>query len=410
MNTRQKLPAIILAMMLTALACSPARALDNGLARTPPMGWNSWNTFHCDVSAALVEATADAMVASGMQAAGYTYVNIDDCWLLKQRGPHGELVPDPAKFPQGIKAVADYVHRKGLKLGIYESAGTTTCAGYPGSLGHEKQDAAQFARWGVDYLKYDNCGDHLGKTYPQRYAAMRDALAATGRPIVYSICEWGNESPWRWAPAIGNLWRTTQDITPRWHTDQPDNHYPQGILDILDQQAALSHASHPGAWNDPDMLEVGNGYLTDDEDRAHFSLWALLNAPLIAGNDLRHMSNDVRAILTNREVIAVDQDWGGRQGYRVRRDGDTDIWAKPMSDGSVAVILLNRGRGPVKITTTARETGVKAAGTYTVRNLWKHSQASSDGRIEANVPTHAVAMFRVWPGPHPAKQKGDGRN
>ncbi|MGH8146918.1 MAG: glycoside hydrolase family 27 protein [Rhodanobacteraceae bacterium] len=394
--------AIVLAFAVSILSMPPAQALDNGLARTPPMGWNSWNTFHCDVSARLIEATADAMVASGMKAAGYTYVNIDDCWLLKQRGPHGELVPDPAKFPQGIKAVADYVHGKGLKLGIYESAGTTTCAGYPGSLGHEKQDARQFARWGVDYLKYDNCGDHRGETYPQRYAAMRDALAASGRPIVYSICEWGNQAPWHWAPAIGNLWRTTQDITPRWRTDQPHNHYPQGILDILDQQAALTHASHPGAWNDPDMLEVGNGYLTDDENRAHFSLWALLNAPLIAGNDLRHMSKDVRAVLTNREVIAVDQDWGGRQGYRVSRDGNADVWAKPMSDGSVAVILLNRGQGPLHIATRAAAVGLKPAASYTVRNLWTHRSSTSRGSIEASVPTHAVAMFRVWAGTPPA--------
>jgi alpha-galactosidase len=385
------------AFVVLATPVMPARALDNGLARTPPMGWNSWNSFHCDVSADLVEATADAMVASGMKDAGYTYVNIDDCWLLKQRGAHGELVPDPAKFPHGIAAVAEYVHRKGLKLGIYESAGATTCAGYPGSIGHEKEDAAQFARWGVDYLKYDNCGDYQGRTYPQRYTAMRDALARSGRAIVYSICEWGNQAPWDWAPAVGNLWRTTQDITPRWETDQPHNGYPQGILDILDQQAALAGTSHPGAWNDPDMLEVGNGYLTADENRAHFSLWALLNAPLIAGNDVRHLSEDVRSILTNREVIAVDQDWGGRQGTKVRDDGSTEVWAKPMSDGSVAVILLNRGRGPVSIAATAREVGAKAADRYTVRDLWKHTQVRGDGHIAASVPTHAVAMFRVWP-------------
>src|SRR5690349_2298028 len=400
MSMRHKILMAAFAVLLAGLPAVPVRALDNGLARTPPMGWNSWNSFHCDVSADLVEATADAMVASGMKDVGYTYVNIDDCWLLKQRGAHGELVPDPAKFPHGIEAVADYVHGKGLKLGIYESAGATTCAGYPGSIGHEKEDAAQFARWGVDYLKYDNCGDKRGQTYPQRYTAMRDALARSGRAIVYSICEWGNESPWDWAPAIGNLWRTTQDITPRWQTDQPANGYPQGILDILDQQAALAGTSHPGAWNDPDMLEVGNGYLTDDENRAHFSLWALLNAPLIAGNDLRHLSKEVRAVLTNREVIAVDQDWGGRQGSKVRDDGDTEVWAKPMSDGSVAVILLNRGRGPVSIAATAREIGAKAARSYTVRDLWKHTQVRSDGRIEASVPTHAVAMFRVWPGTH----------
>jgi alpha-galactosidase len=383
------------AIMLSALTFTPAHALDNGLARTPPMGWNSWNSFHCEVNAKLVEETADAMVASGMKAAGYVYVNIDDCWLLKKRGRGGGLVPDPKKFPRGIEAVAAYVHRKGLKLGIYESAGTTTCAGYPGSIGHEEQDAAQFARWRVDYLKYDNCGGYKGETYLRRYTAMRDALAHSGRPIVYSLCEWGNEAPWSWAQPVGNLWRTTQDITPRWETDQADNLYPQGILDILDQQAELSAASHPGAWNDPDMLEVGNGYLTDDESRAHFSLWALLNAPLIAGNDLRRMSKEVRDVLTNREVIAVDQDWGGRQGYRVRDGGNTQVWAKPMSDGSVAVILLNRRGGPVNIATTAQAIGLKGADTYMVRDLWKHTDSVSHGRIEATVSTHAAAMFRV---------------
>ncbi len=394
----RKIFAAVVAGMLLVLTFTPAWALDNGLARTPPMGWNSWNSFHCDVSARLVEATADAMVTSGMRAAGYVYVNIDDCWLLKKRGSHGELVPDPRKFPHGIEAVAADLHRKGLKLGIYESAGATTCAGYPGSIGHEKQDAAQFARWGVDYLKYDNCGDYHGETYLQRYTAMRDALAQSGRRIVYSLCEWGNKEPWNWAQPVGNLWRTTQDITPRWRTDQPENSYPQGILDILDQQAKLSTASHPGAWNDPDMLEVGNGYLTDDESKAHFSLWALLNAPLIAGNDLRDMPQDVRAILTNREVIAVDQDWGGRQGYRVRDDGNTQVWAKPMSDGSVAVILLNSRRGPVKIATTAQAVGLRTAGGYRLRDLWNHTDSASDGRIEATVGTHAVAMFRVWAG------------
>jgi len=404
MAASRKFPAAAAAMVLSVLAFAPAYGLDNGLARTPPMGWNSWNSFHCDVSAKLVDETADAMVTSGMKAAGYVYVNIDDCWLLKKRGANGELVPDPGKFPQGIAAVAAYVHRKGLKLGIYESAGTTTCAGYPGSIGHEKQDAAQFARWGIDYLKYDNCGDYRGETYLQRYTAMRDALTQSGRPIVYSLCEWGNQAPWKWAQSVGNLWRTTQDITPRWQTDQPDNEYPRGILDIADQQAALTAASHPGAWNDPDMLEVGNGYLTDDESRAHFSLWALLNAPLIAGNDLRTMSKEVRDILTNREVIAVDQDWGGRQGYRVRDDGGTQVWVKPMSDRSVAVVLLNRGRGPVNIGATPQEIGLGRADSYTVRDLWRHTDSVSHGRMEETVATHAVAMFRVWAGSNDARK------
>src|SRR4051812_10972523 len=301
------LAAVLTAGSLVAIGAtlsSPAAALNNGLARTPQMGWNDWNSFGCNVNDGLVRQTADAMVSSGMAAAGYSYVNIDDCWMAQNRNAAGDLVPDPQKFPNGIKALADYVHSKGLKLGIYSSAGTTTCAGFPASIGNERRDAALWASWGIDYLKYDNCGDHRGLTAPQRYTAMRDALAATGRPILFSIVNWGQESVWTWGMPIGNSWRTTGDIQANWNS----------ITGILDQQVGLDPYSGPGGWNDPDMLEVGNGGLPANEARAHFSLWALLNAPLIAGNDIRSMSADTRSILTNSEVIAVDQDWGGRQG------------------------------------------------------------------------------------------------
>ncbi|GGO22958.1 alpha-galactosidase [Microbispora rosea subsp. aerata] len=367
---------------------SPAAALDNGLARTPQMGWNNWNTFGCNVSDSLIRQTADAMVASGMAAAGYTYVNIDDCWSTRSRNANGDLVPDPQKFPYGIKALADYVHSKGLKLGIYSSAGTTTCAGYPASLGYERRDAALWASWGIDYLKYDNCGDHQGKSGQERYAAMRDALAATGRPILFSLCNWGQESVWTWGMRTGNSWRTTGDIQANWNS----------ITSILDQQVGLEAYSGPGGWNDPDMLEVGVGSVTGTEGRAHFSLWALLNAPLIAGNDLRTMSAETREILTNTEVIAVNQDWGGRQGHKISDNGNLEVWRKPMSNGSVAVVLLNRGNGTATVSTTTSALGLGAASSYQVRDLWAHTTFSSTGTISAQVPAHGAAMYVVTGG------------
>ncbi|MEU6789113.1 ricin-type beta-trefoil lectin domain protein [Nonomuraea angiospora] len=367
---------------------SPAAALDNGLARTPQMGWNDWNSFGCNVNDSLIRQSADAMVSSGMAAAGYTYVNIDDCWSTKNRNSNGDLVPDPQKFPNGIKAVADYVHSKGLKLGIYSSAGTTTCAGYPASLGNERRDAALWASWGIDYLKYDNCGDHRGQNGQQRYTAMRDALAATGRPIVYSLCNWGQESVWTWGMQVGNSWRNTGDIAANWNS----------ITGILDQQVGLDAYSGPGGWNDPDMLEVGVGGVTGTEGRAHFSLWSLLNAPLIAGNDIRTMSADTRTILTNTEVIAVNQDWGGRQGHKISDNGNLEVWRKPMSNGSVAVVLLNRGTSTSTVSTTASALGLGSASSYSVRDLWAHTTSSSSGTISASVPGHGAAMYVVTGG------------
>jgi alpha-galactosidase len=363
----------------------PAGALSNGVGVTPPMGWNDWNTFGCSISDTLIRGVADAMVSSGMAAAGYQYVNIDDCWAASTRDADGNLRPDPNKFPNGIKPVADYVHGKGLKLGIYAEAGSTTCAGYPGSLGHEQQDANLFASWGIDYLKYDNCGDHGGLTNQQRYTTMRDALKATGRPIFYNLCEWGQDAVWTWGAGVGNSWRDTSDIQANWGS----------IMSILDSQVGLDAYSGPGGWNDPDMLEVGNSGLSDTESRAHFSLWALLNAPLIAGNDIRSMSAGTAAILTNSDVIAVDQNWGGRQGRKLRDDGDQEVWAKPMSNGSVAVVLLNRGGGTAAISTTAAALGLATTASYSVRDLWAHTSGTSTGTITASVPSHGAAMYVV---------------
>jgi alpha-galactosidase len=383
--------ASLLTVLLTATVgtavltgAAPALAWDNGLARTPQMGWNDWNSFGCNVNETLIRQTADTLVSSGMAAAGYQYVNIDDCWSTKQRNGSGDLVADPQKFPSGMKALADYVHGKGLKLGIYSSAGTTTCAGYPAGINNEQRDAKLWASWGIDYLKYDNCGDHQGRNGQQRYTAMRDALAATGRPILYSLCNWGQENVWTWGAAVGNSWRNTGDIGGNWNS----------IMGILDQQVGKESYAAPGAWNDPDMLEVGNGP-TETESRAHFSLWALLNAPLLAGNDIRSMSAATRTILTNTDVIAVDQDWGGRQGSKLSDNGNLEVWRKPMSTGAVATVLLNRGTSTATVSTTATALGLGAASSYTLRDLWAHTDGTSTGAVSASVPAHGAAMFLV---------------
>ncbi|HVV24511.1 MAG TPA: NEW3 domain-containing protein [Pseudonocardiaceae bacterium] len=377
------------------LATAPvADALTNGLAATPQMGWNDWNAFGCSVSAGLVEQTADAMVANGMAKAGYRYVNIDDCWLERQRDANGNLVPDPAKFPQGIKAVADYVHAKGLKLGIYEDAGTATCAGYPGSLGHEQQDAATFASWGIDYLKYDNCnnaGSTTTQQYIDRYTAMRDALAATGRPILYSLCEWGVNQPWTWGPQVGNSWRTTGDINDSYNS----------MLSIFQQNVWLYPYSGPGAWNDPDMLEIGNGGMTTAEYRTEFSLWAAMDAPLLAGTDLRTISPADLAVYTNQQVIAVDQDRLGKQAVPIAAGGepagDNGLWvlSKPLAGGDRAVVLFNSTGSPATIRTTATEVGMPKARDYQLNDLWAHTDTETAGAITAQVPAHGVVMYRV---------------
>jgi len=358
------------------------------LADRPPMGWNSWNRFGCKIDENLIRQTADAMVASGMKAAGYQYVNIDDCWMAPVRDTLGNLQSDPVRFSHGIRQLADYVHAQGLKLGIYSSAGTKTCEGLPASLDHEVADAKKFAEWGVDYLKYDNCNDEKRPDIA-RYTAMRDALKATGRPIVYSLCNWGHEKPWEWGKSVGGmLWRTTGDISDKWTS----------MIGILDQQVGLEKYSGPGGWNDPDMLEVGNGQMTFTEYIAHFSLWAILNAPLIAGNDLRTMSDTTRAILTNRAVIAVNQDWGGEQGSLLHSDGNTQVWVKPMRDKSKAVVLLNRGTSPTSISIQLADLGFKPSSKYQALDLWAHTVQQLDQVLQSGVPAHGAAMFIVKEG------------
>ncbi|WP_208614170.1 NPCBM/NEW2 domain-containing protein [Streptomyces yokosukanensis] len=381
-----------------------APALGDGLALTPPMGFNNWNSTHCraDFDESMVKGIADLFVAKGLKDAGYQYVNLDDCWALPQRDADGKLVPDPARFPGGIKAVADYVHSKGLKLGIYTSAGTKTCnsAGFPGALGHEYSDAAQFADWGVDYLKYDNCNNQ-GADARQRYTTMRDALKATGRPIVYSICEWGENKPWQWASDVGHLWRTTGDISDDWGS----------MVSILKQNLPLAPYAGPGHWNDPDMLEVGNGGMTDTEYRSHFSLWSVMAAPLLIGTDLRKASQATFDILDNKEVVAVDQDPLGKQGTVVSSADGRWVIAKEMKDGSRAVALFNESGTAQRIATTAAAVGLPDAPAYTQRDLWAHSSYNTAGTIAATVPAHGTVLLRVsadprWAANPPAAELG----
>ena len=394
---------VLIAAIALILARTPAGVAEpmhffaraaNGLALTPPMGWNSWNHFACNVSASLIEREADAMVASGMKAAGYRYVIIDDCWQVG-RDANGNIEADPQRFPQGIGAVADYVHAKGLKFGIYSDVGDHTCQMRPGSRGHEYQDALQYARWGVDYLKYDWCNTG-GLDARSAYATMSDALHGTRRPIVFSICNWGRHQPWLWgAQAGGNLWRTTQDIWDHWSGPRG---YSLGVLDILDQQASLAAYAGPGHWNDPDMLEIGNGGMTDAQYRAQFSLWAMLAAPLIAGNDLTQMSPATRTILTNREVIAVDQDSLGMEGHRVWKDGDAEIWVRPLTNGKEAVVLLNRGDRPRSIRLDWSALGLPSYLPLRFRDLWRHEDLPvATGSLTLQVPPTAVKMLRETP-------------
>jgi len=383
-------PFLILAFLACLLVASsaalpaPAASAQTSasLALTPPMGWNSWNKFGCNVSDKLIREMADAMVSSGMQAAGYQYVNIDDCWQVS-RDASGTIVADPTRFPAGMKALADYVHSKGLKLGLYTDAGTGTCEKRPGSLNHEEQDAKTYASWGIDYVKIDWCNSE-GLDPEVQYAKFRDALAHSGRPIVFSICNWGVKTPWRWGPTTGNLWRTTGDI---------NDTYDRMTL-IGFGQNGLEKFAGPGHWNDPDMLEVGNGGMKRDEYRTHMALWAILAAPLLAGNDLRSMSPETKELLMNSEILAVDQDAKGVQGHRVWQEGPLEIWVKPLADGSQAVGLFNRSESATKMTLDFKSIGAPASAK--LRDLLDHKDLGTmQNSYSADVPTHGVVLVKV---------------
>lgn len=358
-------------------------AQSDGLAPTPPMGWNSWNRFGPFVSERLVLETADALIESGMRDAGYRYVVIDDAWHESIRDDAGDLTENRWAFPHGMRWLADEVHRRSLRFGLYTDAGTRTCQGYPGSFGNETRDAKKFASFGVDFMKVDWChteGQRGRTTYP----TWSDAIRAAGRPMVLSICEWGRDKPWEWAGTVGHMWRTTGDIADTWDS----------VMSIIDRQVDLHPYAGPDRWNDPDMLEVGNGGMTDDEYRAHFSLWAILAAPLMAGNDLRAMSETTRTILTAPEVIAVDQDPLGKQGRRTQRIAATEVWARELEGGAHAVLLLNRGDAPARVEVTWRDLGIAAP--RSVRDLWERADlgARADG-CDASLAAHAAALLKV---------------
>jgi alpha-galactosidase len=388
---RRFLVTLLAVVAGTAVLPAPAHALADGLALTPPMGFNNWNAFGCDVSEQLIKETADLFVSAGLQAAGYEYVNIDDCWSAKERDPDtGRLVPDPAKFPSGIAGLATYVHGKGLKLGIYGDAGTATCAGYPGSLGHEELDAQTFADWGVDYLKYDNCynqSDGSQADYIRRYTAMRDALKATGRPIVYSICEWGSSQPWTWGADVGHLWRTTGDIHDDWTS----------LRHIISANAPLYPHAGPGQWNDPDMLEVGNGRMTSTEYRTHMSMWAMMAAPLMIGTDLRKASAETLAILTNADLIGIDQDPLGKQGAVVSDENGLMVLDKPLADGQRAIALYNATDSLATVRVATGSTGLRRAPAYRLQDVWTGAVTQAKTTIEAAVPAHGTVVYKVRP-------------
>lgn len=377
-----------------------------GLARTPPMGWNTWNTFASNIDEFLIKETAEAMIKNGMRDAGYVYIVLDDTWSAMERDKDGNLQAHPDKFPSGMKALGDYLHERGFKFGIYGCAGRKTCAGYPGSWGHEYQDARKFAEWGVDYLKYDWChsGDANAK---DAYTRMRDALYAAGRPVVFSICEWGNSKPWEWAKDVGHLWRTTGDITDCYDCVQ---RWERGWKVILDLQYSLVQPADgqnngigayagPGHWNDPDMLEVGNEGLTFAESRAHFSLWCILAAPLMAGNDVRKMSPEINALLIDREALAINQDPLGKQGWRFRAEPGREIWVRELTGGDWAVALLNTGDSAAELEINfAHGWWFLNAEECAVRDIWDKKGVGTTKQVfRKRLDSHDVAFLRLTP-------------
>ena len=377
-----------------------------GLAMTPPMGWNSWNTFETKIDEKLVKETADIMVASGMKDAGYTYIVLDDGWMTHERDINGNLVPDPEKFPGGMKALADYVHGKGLKFGLYNCAGTKTCAGYPGTRGYEYQDARFYASLGIDLLKYDWCNTE-GINAKEAYTTMSNALKAAGRPIVFSLCEWGDNKPWEWGEPVGNLWRISGDIYPCFDCEHkhPGNWSSWGFMKIIEMRKDIRQYSGPDHWNDFDMLEVGNG-MTPAEDRSHFTMWSLMASPLIAGNDFRIMSKETLAILTNKDMIAINQDKLGIQGFKFSAEDGLEVWVKPLLGGDWAVAFLNRSDSAKKINYDWKvkeiadalnklEAGFGST-TYTIKDVWKNKEAGTTKKaFTTNIASHDVVALRL---------------
>ncbi|MBB4801454.1 alpha-galactosidase [Flavobacterium nitrogenifigens] len=406
--------ALLLALSLSSLSFSQGNTHKQqagkfeGLAMTPPMGWNSWNTFATNIDEKLVKETADIMVSSGLAAAGYNYIVLDDGWMTHERDANGDLVPDPEKFPSGMKALIDYVHNKGLKFGLYNCAGTKTCAGYPGTRGYEYQDARFYAKLGIDFLKYDWCNTE-GITAKEAYATMSNALKTAGRPIVFSLCEWGDNQPWEWGKPIGNLWRISGDIYPCFDCEfkHPENWSSWGFMKIADMRKDIRKYSGPDHWNDFDMMEVGNE-MNDTEDKTHFAMWCMLSSPLFTGNDYRKMSKETLAILTNKELLAVNQDKLGVQGFKYIILDGVEVWVKPLSDGAWAVSFINRTESAKKINFDWKKNSIKdadfgyeadfAKATYKIKDLWKNKEAGNTKKaFTAEIASHDVITLKLIP-------------
>ncbi|WJS94752.1 glycoside hydrolase family 27 protein [Flavobacterium johnsoniae] len=406
--------ALLLALSLSSLGFSQGNTHKRqagkfeGLAMTPPMGWNSWNTFATNIDEKLVKETADIMVSSGLAAAGYNYIVLDDGWMTHERDANGDLVPDPEKFPSGMKAVIDYVHSKGLKFGLYNCAGTKTCAGYPGTRGYEYQDARFYAKLGIDFLKYDWCNTE-GITAKEAYATMSNALKTAGRPIVFSLCEWGDNQPWEWGKPIGNLWRISGDIYPCFDCEfkHPENWSSWGFMKIADMRKDIRKYSGPDHWNDFDMMEVGNE-MNDTEDKTHFAMWCMLSSPLFTGNDYRKMSKETLAILTNKELLAVNQDKLGVQGFKYAILDGVEVWVKPLSDGAWAVSFVNRTETSKKINFDWKKNTIKdvdfgyeadfSKTIFKIKDLWKNKEVGNTKKVFASeIASHDVITLKLIP-------------
>ncbi len=403
--------AIGTATLLAGLGITPATAQKiEGLAPTPPMGWNSWNHYGCNIDENLIRETADALVASGLRDAGYVNVNLDDCWH-GERDAAGNIRPDPERFPSGMKALGDYLHARGLKFGIYSDAGTNTCAGRPGSQGYEFQDARRYAEWGVDYVKYDWCAtgeDEEQRNPREAYRTMSRAIAASGRPMVLSVCEWGDNEPWLWAGQYGHLWRTTGDITNCWDCTVGHGSWSSsGILPILDQQDELRPHGGPDGWNDPDMMEVGN-LPTLAENRSHFAMWAMLAAPLIIGTDVPGMTPEITAVLANPGLIAINQDRLGRGAMKWIATPQWEAWAKPLADGEWAIALLNRSGETQRVEIDWASVELKddtfghraefAQQAYAMTDAWSGAAAGDTRRkLARELAPRDTAVFRLRP-------------
>jgi alpha-galactosidase len=396
--------SVAVLILCSSLAPLHAQKFDR-LALTPPMGWNSWNRFGCNVDERLIRETADALLSHGMVKAGYRYLVIDDCWQ-GERDSLGWIHPDRQRFPSGMKILADYVHARGLKFGIYSCAGSQTCGGHPGSRGHEFQDALTYAQWGVDYLKYDWCNT-AGLNAVGAYTTMRDALFAAGRPVVFSVCEWGDNQPWLWARDVGHLWRTTGDISPCFDCEVNHGSWSSwGVMKVVEMRKNIRQYAGPDHWNDPDMLEVGNG-MAENEDRAHFSLWCMMAAPLIAGNDIRTVAKSTSDILTNLDVIAVDQDSLGVQGFRYTTTPEgIEVWAKPLVRGDWAICLLNRSEASRDVSVHWREYSMNddiskqgfdpGASTYAIRDLWQQRAVGTTQEVlHSTIHARDVVLMRL---------------